>query len=771
MKKISNVLISAALVSVFSLLSLLAPSSVQAVIAPGSTPTPPPLANGCVTNAPPYPTWKNTTFAPQTGNFTIAFDATPNLNNMDGVMAFSTTSILSYNNLSAAVRFNLNGFLDVADGVTILSYSALTNVPYSAGNTYHFRFVFNTTLGNYSVFVTPPGNPEVQIASNFNFRNPAPSIAARNIVSEVSNETVCNLNVNGADVPSLPVTNIPAGGNLVVKFGSNLANSTLGTGWNSIIKDAYTDFHSAGPGGTTIVTSNNAIYNFQGAVGTQKVFSAGDKMTVNWFNNSANTITFNPKISFNDPDRVQTDTIGTWYDMTSVTINPNSTATSDYTFNPGTAGTYSLVNVNANYTNNKIILADRILYYPTTSSGGGGGGGGMGITPDTIFPISNGGTGWGNPGGIHPGNLLFGNGLSPLATSTDLTFINSKLSFKTGETDALTVKNLSGSGTKCIQTDNNGLLSLADDICGTTFDISSITKSLFGKSWEISSDGFLTPTTTVAILFNKGFTSNGAVKINGATTITGDTAITGGTTVTGAATVTGATTLNGPATVNGNFTVTGTCTGCSKISGSGQANFIPFWTSATDLGKSILSQDSGALILNGDMIPKVSQNNSLGYSDNRWNSLYLGVPHSGAKLDFDSGGLNFTYNDGEVNVMRLLPNGNVGVGTTSPGSIFSIGSEANSVANFTPATTTFYSRGGINIVGGCFAINGKCIGDYDEHGANTSSASIINLPPDPEPTPTIPLDGFEMRDKVNGEIYCIELADGDFLKTLGGCAH
>lgn len=48
-----------------------------------------------------------------------------------------------------------------------------------------------------------------------------------------------------------------------------------------------------------------------------------------------------------------------------------------------------------------------------------------------------------------------------------------------------------------------------------------------------------------------------------------------------------------------------------------------------------------------------------------------------------------------------------GLGTTSPGTLFSLGS----LANFTTATSTFYSTGGLDLTGGgCFAINGTCIG-------------------------------------------------------------
>ncbi|HEX2792153.1 MAG TPA: hypothetical protein VHO23_00305, partial [Candidatus Paceibacterota bacterium] len=51
--------------------------------------------------------------------------------------------------------------------------------------------------------------------------------------------------------------------------------------------------------------------------------------------------------------------------------------------------------------------------------------------------------------------------------------------------------------------------------------------------------------------------------------------------------------------------------------------------------------------------------------------------------------------------------GRVGIATSSPGSLFSVGG----IANFTTGTTTFYGAGGINLASGCFSINGTCIGN------------------------------------------------------------
>jgi len=69
----------------------------------------------------------------------------------------------------------------------------------------------------------------------------------------------------------------------------------------------------------------------------------------------------------------------------------------------------------------------------------------------------------------------------------------------------------------------------------------------------------------------------------------------------------------------------------------------------------------------------------------------------------------------------LIVAGNIGIGTTSPGSLLSV----QGVANWTNATSTYYSTGGINLSGGCFAIGGTCI-TGGGGGAVTSISGTAN---------------------------------------------
>jgi hypothetical protein len=168
---------------------------------------------------------------------------------------------------------------------------------------------------------------------------------------------------------------------LLVKFGKNSTLNTFGlSGWSNVIKDIYTDYRDFGPGGTTIVVGNNYAYNYQGVTGTARSFLSGEKIRVTWYNNSANTVTFTPNISFTSSGRISG---SGWYPMTSVTVPLFGSASSEYTFTSATAGSYSVVNVNVNYSNTQVIVADKIELLPVGSSSS--------PSPSFDFSLSNGG--------------------------------------------------------------------------------------------------------------------------------------------------------------------------------------------------------------------------------------------------------------------------------------------------------------------------------------------------------------------------------------------
>lgn len=70
------------------------------------------------------------------------------------------------------------------------------------------------------------------------------------------------------------------------------------------------------------------------------------------------------------------------------------------------------------------------------------------------------------------------------------------------------------------------------------------------------------------------------------------------------------------------------------------------------------------------------------------------------------------------NIFMIASTSNVGIGSTSPGTLLSIGGLGSGI-NFSTATSTFTGVGGINLTSGCYAINGACIGGSGGGGTVT----------------------------------------------------
>ena len=83
---------------------------------------------------------------------------------------------------------------------------------------------------------------------------------------------------------------------------------------------------------------------------------------------------------------------------------------------------------------------------------------------------------------------------------------------------------------------------------------------------------------------------------------------------------------------------------------------------------------------------------------------------------------NLTWSNSMSSLLLDPSGGNIGIGTTTPGSIFSVAG----VANWTAATSTFYSSGGINLTSGCFSINGICVGNAPGYAFSYPLTSVAN---------------------------------------------
>jgi hypothetical protein len=103
----------------------------------------------------------------QTGTFELSFDATPLADKIDGFTGVSAAAPNVANDVAAMVRFADTGSIDARNGGFFKADQVLK---YSANKTYRVRMVVDVAKKTYSVFVTPPGQPEVSLTQNYAFR-------------------------------------------------------------------------------------------------------------------------------------------------------------------------------------------------------------------------------------------------------------------------------------------------------------------------------------------------------------------------------------------------------------------------------------------------------------------------------------------------------------------------------------------------------------------------------------------------------------------------
>jgi len=181
---------------------------------------------------------------------------------------------------------------------------------------------------------------------------------------------------------------------LIVDWGDSEANNVYDfSDWDNVYLGPYQYYSSAGPDGIVGSTTDN--YTVCGVNGSSESFSEGDKIVVTWYNNTGSSVTFTPKVSFDDEDYWDGgSSSGTWYDMTQLQLDDGETGTTGYTFTSGSAGTYNRVHVCRALNNTSQMLCDKIqlvtegggttTYTLTVNSGTGDGS----YAEDTVVDIT-----------------------------------------------------------------------------------------------------------------------------------------------------------------------------------------------------------------------------------------------------------------------------------------------------------------------------------------------------------------------------------------------
>ncbi len=132
----------------------------------------------------------------ETGTFTATVDAVPSLSPSNTTVALCSGAQTAYTGLACIARFNQSGDIDARNGG---AYAAASTIPFSAGVSYHFRFVVNVPNHTYSLYVTPAGGSEITVGSNYAFRTE---------VNTVTNLNTWNVDVNATPGGSVTVSNL-----------------------------------------------------------------------------------------------------------------------------------------------------------------------------------------------------------------------------------------------------------------------------------------------------------------------------------------------------------------------------------------------------------------------------------------------------------------------------------------------------------------------------------------------------------------------------------
>ncbi|MCB9590931.1 MAG: hypothetical protein H6718_36335 [Polyangiaceae bacterium] len=139
----------------------------------------------------------NQDMAAQTGTFSVEWDGSASAQT-DGIFGLTVDDTANdWSDFAVATRFSPLGLIDARNGG---NYEHDAFVPYSGGQEFHFRMTVDLSTHTYSVWVTPSGGAETQIAANYNFRPTLNTVtelrnAAGRTQTNVQPIRICNFSV------------------------------------------------------------------------------------------------------------------------------------------------------------------------------------------------------------------------------------------------------------------------------------------------------------------------------------------------------------------------------------------------------------------------------------------------------------------------------------------------------------------------------------------------------------------------------------------------
>ena len=216
-----------------------------------------------------------------TGKFRVTFDAAPSAALINGTMGLSFGPATGYTSLAATVRFNEAGTIDARNSTV---FTAVSNIPYFAGTTYHFILDVNAVAHTYNAYVMI-GSVQTTIGINYAFRYEQATTSSLNnlgAVDTIGTVSVCNVALTMApSITSQPVSKTVIAGNTTSFTVGATGTAPLTYQWkkNGVAISGATSSAYTTPAETT--TDNNAQFSVTVSNSAGSATSASATLTVN----------------------------------------------------------------------------------------------------------------------------------------------------------------------------------------------------------------------------------------------------------------------------------------------------------------------------------------------------------------------------------------------------------------------------------------------------------------------------------------------------------
>jgi hypothetical protein len=562
-----------------------------------------------------------------------------------------------------------------------------------------------------------PATVPQQVAAGGNSTVP---YAASNAINNLSNVTITNANLTASEIPALNYLSLSGGslsGNLSIGGNATTTGTAYFTGnvgiGTSTAQDALSINGSTFlPDFSAPTITTNRLYANGGSLYWSGNLIAG-AATGNWASDGTNVWRTGGFAGIGTTSPFTTlSVVGNGYLTGSLTagsmsavaaIFSNATSTSFNTSNLTIGNLSGILKATAG------AVATSLVNLASDVTG--------------ILSVGNGGTGLAN---VAANTVLLGNGSGALSTTTrgNLTEAGSSILTITNGSNALlgagtTVQVKQASSTQSGFLFSGDYITFTNKLASSSLATSALVAGLVSDHTGSGSLVFGTsPTITGTPVFAGGSinysvastntvpdnlpyswtiaTSSTAIPLINVDTTNGGTVSVGQANVAGSSVVVGATGQPANLIFAASSTIQGGGTGQLLTIGANNdaVNFGVNVGIGTSSPSSLLTLESA---LNSGTTLRLSNSDTGGHI---WDFLSTGSVNAGG-----AGRLDILDATAGAARLSISSSGNVGIGTTTPGSIFSIAG----VANWGAATTTYYSSGGINLSGGCFAVNGACI--------------------------------------------------------------